>query len=99
MTATERHKLLHLSSSQKEADTKVILYAHKILKEGSPKVAIHSLSGDTDILLLTLTQLYEYKERIYIINSHGQYKKHKTKQYYFIEDEIIKSLRWLAWLV
>ena len=79
MTATERHKLLHLSSSQKEADTKVIPYAHKILKEGSPKVAIHSISGDTDILLLTLTHLHEYKERIYIISSHGQYKKHKTR--------------------
>ena len=46
MTAAERHELLHLSSCQEEADTKLILHAHKILKEGSSKVAIHSPSGD-----------------------------------------------------
>ena len=46
MTAAERHDLLHLSSSQEEADTKLILHANKVLKEGSSKVAIHSPSGD-----------------------------------------------------
>ena len=51
MTETERHELLNHSSSQEEADTKLILHAHKILKEGSSKVAIHSASGDTDILI------------------------------------------------
>ena len=75
MAATERHELLHLSSSQEEADTKLIFQVHKILKEGFSKVAIHSPSGDTDILLLNLAHLYEYKERIYISNSHEQYKK------------------------
>ena len=72
MTATE---LLHFSSSQEEAHTKPILHAPKILKESSSKVAIHSPSGDTDILLLNLAPLDEYKERIYISNSHEQYKK------------------------
>ena len=52
VTATERHELLHISTSQEKADTKLILHAHKILKEGSSKAAIHSPSGDTDILLL-----------------------------------------------
>ena len=70
MTATERHKLLHLSSSQEECDTKLILHAHEILKEGSSKIAIYSLSGDTDILFLVLAHQYEYDERIYIIDSH-----------------------------
>ena len=79
MTATEPHELLHLSSSQEEAGTNSILHAHKILKEGSSKVAIHSPSGDTDILLLNLAHLFEYKERIYISNSHGQYKLSSTK--------------------
>ena len=50
--ATERHELLHKTTSQEKADTKLILHAHKILKEGSSKAAIHSPSGDTDILLL-----------------------------------------------
>ena len=52
MTATERHELLHKTTSQEKADTKLILHAHKILKAGYCKVAIHSPSGDTDILLL-----------------------------------------------
>ena len=66
---------LHLSSAQEEADTKIILHAREILKESSSKVAIHSFSGDTDILLITLAHLYEYKEKFYIIDSHGDYKK------------------------
>ena len=41
---TERHELLHISSFQEEAVTKLILYAHEILKESSSKVAIHSPS-------------------------------------------------------
>ena len=57
MTATERHELLHLLSSQEEADAKIILHAYKTLKEGSSKVAILSPSCDADILLLTLAQL------------------------------------------
>ena len=79
VTATERHEIFHLLSSQEEADTKLIFHAHKILKDGSSKLAIHSPFGDTDILLLALAHLYEYKERIYIvnihINGHGKYKK------------------------
>ena len=78
-------------SSQKEADTKLILHGHKILKEGSSKAAIYSPSGDTDILPLTLAHLYKCKERIYMINSHGQYKKHRLSSI-FLEDEIIKPL-------
>ena len=82
VTVTERHELLQLLSSQEEADTKFIIHVHKILKEGSSKIVIFSPSGDTDLLLLNLAHLYKYKERIYIINSHGQHKKHKTKQYF-----------------
>ena len=55
------------SSSQEKYDWKLVLHAHKILKEGSCKVAVHSPSGDTDVLLLTLADLYEY--------SHAQHKK------------------------
>ena len=87
MTAAERQELLHLPPSQEEADTKLILHSHKILKEGSSKVVIHSPSSDTDILLLTSAHLYKSKERIYIINSHGngKYKNiRKTKQYYLL---------------
>ena len=75
VTATQRHELSHLSSSQEDDDTKLMLQAHKILNESSSKVAIHSPFSDTDILILTLAYLYKNKERIYIIISHGQYKK------------------------
>ena len=51
VTEIERHELLHISSFQEKADSKVVLQAHKTFKEGSSKVAIHSPSGDTDILL------------------------------------------------
>ena len=61
MTATDSHELLHLLSSQEEADTKLILHAHEILKESSSKVAIHSPTDGTNILLLTLVQLHEWK--------------------------------------
>ena len=60
----------------------LLFFLNILLKEGPSKVAIHSPSGDIDILLLTLAHLYKYKERIYIINSHGQYQEHKTKQFY-----------------
>ena len=58
MTATDRHELLHLLSSQEEADTKLILHAHEILKESSSKVAIHSPTDGTNISLFTLVQLH-----------------------------------------
>ena len=35
VTATERHELLHVSPSEEQADTKLILHAHEILKESS----------------------------------------------------------------
>ena len=69
-----------------------ILHAHEILKETSFEVAIHSRSGDADILLLNLVHLCKYKERIYTTDRHGKYlKTHKTKSIIF-EDEIINSL-------
>ena len=80
-TAIVRDELLHLSSCQEEADAKYILHAYEILNECSSKVAIHSPSGDT-ILLLTLENLYEYKEIITQSTVIGNTKKPKTKQYY-----------------
>ena len=58
MTATDSHELLHLLSSQEEADTKLILHAHEILIESSSKVAIHSPTDGTNISLFTLVQLH-----------------------------------------
>ena len=57
MNATERHELLHFSSSQEEPDTKLIVHAHEILKESSSKASIHFSFGDTDLLFVTSTCL------------------------------------------
>ena len=86
---------MHLLSFQEEADTKRILLAHEILNKSSSKVskvAIHSPSHDTHILLPILVHLYKCKERIYIIDNHGQYKKNIRLSSIIFEDEIINSL-------
>ena len=65
----KKNQLFHLPSSQEETDANIVLHAHEILKESSSKVAIHS-PGNTDILLFTLAYLCNYKEIIYVIDSH-----------------------------
>ena len=80
MNETEWHELLHISSSQEEPDTN--LTGHEILKQSSSKGSIHFCYGDTYILLVAQAHLYKYEKRIYIIDSHGQYIKNNTKQYY-----------------
>ena len=82
MNTTARNELLHLWSSQEEPDTKLIVHSHEILKESSSKVSIHFSSGDTDVLLVIPAHLYEYEQRIYIMEAMDNIKKHKTKQYY-----------------
>ena len=88
---TDPHELLHLWSSQEESDTKLIVHSHEILKESSSKVSIHFSSGDTNVFLVNLTHLYEYGKRIYIMDSHGQYKKNIRLSSIIFEDEIIIS--------
>ena len=92
MTAAELHELLHFSSFQEEAVIKLILQAHEILKQSSFKLAIHSPSGDTDSFFLTLVHLCEYKERIYIIDSHRQNKKNISLSSIIFKHQIINSL-------
>ena len=88
---TDPHELLHLWSSQEEPDTKLIVHSHQILKESSSKVSIHFSSGDTNVFLVNLTHLYEYGKRIYIMDSHGQYKKNIRLSSIIFEDEIVIS--------
>ena len=61
-----------LTSNQEEADTKVILHTHQILKSNETSVIIlRSPSGDTDIVVLTVALLYEFQNRVLIDDASG----------------------------
>ena len=54
-----------LCSNQEQADTKIVIHAlHSLHHSQIPTINIHSPSGDTDILVLTIVHLYNYKEKI-----------------------------------
>ena len=57
-----------LSSNQEEADTKVTLYAYKILKNINPEkyVIIRSHSGDIDINIIATSLLVPFSANVYI---------------------------------
>ena len=61
-----------LTSNQEEADTKVILHTHQILKSNETSVIIlRSPSGDTDIVVLTVALLYQFQNRVLIDDASG----------------------------
>ena len=63
-------------SNQEEADTKVVLHSHQALQESeSNQILLRSPSGDTDILVLVLSILHEFKDRIVIDNGTGNSRK------------------------
>ena len=56
-----------LTSNQEEANTKVILNSLQVLKSNETSViTLHSPSGDTDKVVLTVALLYEFRNRILI---------------------------------
>ena len=65
-----------LVSNHEEADTKVIAHAYEFLKhEPSNNVIIRSPSGDTDIIVLAVSLLFEFKKRTSIENGTGKERK------------------------
>ena len=63
----------NLLSNHEEADTKIIAHAMQFLEENENHgVIIRSPSGDTDILVLTVSVLYSHKTRILLDNSSGK---------------------------
>ena len=65
-----------LLSNHEEADTKVITHAIKYLSSSNEKnVLIRSPSGDADIIVLCVSLLYTYKERVFIDNGTGKSRK------------------------
>ena len=92
VSATEKRNLIELKSSQEEADTKLILHSYYLLKQSTMNVSIYSPSGDTDIIVLALAHLQEYKQRVYLIDGHGQFKRTMKLIDFNIETEILESL-------
>ena len=65
-----------LTSNQEEADTKVILHSHQILKCSETSViTLRSPSGDTDTVVLTVALLYEFRNRVLIDDGSGENRK------------------------
>ena len=63
-------------SNQEEADTNVILQSRQVLNVcETNQVLLRSPSGDTDILILVGSLLYDYKERIVLDNGVGNSRK------------------------
>ena len=83
-----------LLSNHDEGDTKVILHASKMLNDDPDVVVtIRSPSGDTDIIILMISLLHRYGERVIVDDFHGDGKR---KSYRLndieLEDDIIDSL-------
>ena len=83
-----------LFSNHDEGDTKVILHAYSILKaDADTAVTIRSPSGDTDIVILMIGLLYQYKDRVILDDFHGAAKRKSYKLSDIeLDDDIVESL-------
>ena len=82
-----------LCSNQEEADTKIVIHAlHSLHHSQIPTINIHSPSGDTDILVLTIVHLYNYKEKIHLDNGTGVKRNNIWLGALQFKDEILNTL-------
>ena len=59
-------------SNQEEAETKVIIHAvHALQQQAITRAVIKSGSGDTDIIILSISLLSAYKENVFMKNGSG----------------------------
>ena len=68
LTHSSSEDVSELQSNQEEADTRVVLHAMHALSHGGniQSVVIRSPSGDTDIVVLTIAHLMDFKEKVYL---------------------------------
>ena len=62
-----------LVSNQEEADTKVILHCYHILNQSTNSIEV-SPSGDTDIIVLAISLLKDFGDRVLLGNGNGKHK-------------------------
>jgi len=60
----ELKEISELSSTQEEVDIKIFLHANHYLESSSSNLTIYSPSGYTDIIVLAVTLLNNFKERL-----------------------------------
>ena len=81
-----------LQSSQEEADTKLILHCHTIASTlPSSTIILCSHSGDTDVIVLAVALLQEYKGRLVLDNGNGKNRRQVRLSDIDIDGEIIDS--------
>ena len=64
-----------LTFSQEEADTKVVLHMKVSLEEQNDTITIRSPSGDSEIVILVISLLWKFKERVILGDRHGKNSK------------------------
>ena len=72
----ELKEISELSSTQEEADIKIFLHANHYLESSSSNLTVYSPSGYTDIIVLAVTLLNNFKERLSLIDGHGKDRKY-----------------------
>ena len=93
-TATKDGVTVHegLRSNQAEADTRLILHAIEALTTTADNVCIHSPSGDTDVIILAIVHLWEFREQVTLVNGSGKNKKMYHMKDIVVEDRIRMAL-------
>ena len=82
-----------LISSLEEADTKIILHCKHIASYiPSVPIILRSHSGDTDIIVLAVALLQEYKERIVFDDGSGKSRRRVKMAEIDLDDEVIDAL-------
>ena len=66
VTRTSINNCDDLCSNQEEADTRLILHAKHPIDHASYSIIIRSPSGDTDIIVLAVSLLFDFKEKIFL---------------------------------
>ena len=82
-----------LCSNQKEGYTKIVIHAlHSLYHSEIPTINIRSRSEDTDILVLTIVHLYNYKEKIHLDNATGVNRNNIWLGAFKFKDKILNAL-------
>ena len=82
-----------LCNNQEEPDTKLVIHVlHSLHHSQITTINIRSPSGDTDILVLTILQLYNQKEKIHLDNGTGVNRSNIWLGVLQFKDEILNVL-------
>ena len=68
-------QLVHLTSNQEKADTKMILHSLDVLNNTDMFVYLRSPSGDTNIPVLAFSIIRDHKERVFDDYGNGDHRK------------------------